>query len=325
MRELIIGPNDSGQRADKFLTKAVPSLPPSLLYKYLRMKRIKCNGKRCEISTRLQTGDKIQLYIADEFFLNADDRHAFLAAPDSVSIVYEDENILLLNKPVGLVVHEDESNSADTLINRVQHYLFNKGEYLPETENSFAPALCNRIDRNTQGIVIAAKNAEALRILNQKIKNRELHKYYLCIVHGKLPKKQDTLSAFLRKDSSANQVKVFDRKLPGCKTILTKYRVLQVRGQFSLVEVELLTGRTHQIRAHFAHVGHPLLGDNKYGFQKNNQGSGFSHQALCAYKLQFDFKESSDSGCLAYLNGKTFEIQDVPFREEFLAGKFDRI
>ena len=167
MREFIIGPNDSGQRADKFLTKAVPSLPRPLLYKYLRMKRIKCNGKRCEISTQLQEGDVIQLYINDEFFLNADDRHAFLAAPSSLGILYEDENLLLLTKPAGLVVHEDSGNSADTLINRVQRYLFEKGEYDPERENSFAPALCNRIDRNTQGIVIAAKNAEALRILNQ--------------------------------------------------------------------------------------------------------------------------------------------------------------
>jgi 23S rRNA pseudouridine955/2504/2580 synthase len=325
MREITIGPNDSGQRMDKFLLKAVPSLPQSLIYKYLRTKRIKCNGKRCENSSRLQVGDKIQLFIADEFFLDADDRRAFLAASDALNILYEDNNILLLNKPVGLVVHEDSSNSADTLINRVQHYLFNKGEYLPESENSFAPALCNRIDRNTQGIVIAAKNAEALRILNQKIKDRKVHKFYLCIVHGRLSKKQDTLSAFLRKDSSSNQVQVFDQQHSGCKTILTKYRVLQVRGRFSLVEVELLTGRTHQIRAHFSHIGHPLLGDGKYGFQKDNQGSGFSHQALCAYKLQFDFSGDSDAGCLQYLDGKCFEIQNVSFRDDFLNGKFDSL
>ncbi len=323
MREFIIGPNDSGQRADKFLTKAVPSLPRPLLYKYLRMKRIKCNGKRCEISTQLQEGDVIQLYINDEFFLNADDRHAFLAAPSSLGILYEDENLLLLTKPAGLVVHEDSGNSADTLINRVQRYLFEKGEYDPERENSFAPALCNRIDRNTQGIVIAAKNAEALRILNQKIKDRELHKYYLCILHGSLPKKQDTLSAFLRKDSAANRVEIFDRMLPGCKTIITKYRILQTRGRFSLAEVELITGRTHQIRAHFAHIGHPLLGDGKYGFQKDNRGTGFSSQALCAYKLSFDF--STDGGILQYLDGQTFEIRDIPFREEFLAGRLDRL
>lgn len=321
MREFIIGPNDSGQRADKFLAKAVPSLPQSLMYKYLRMKRIKHNGKRCEISTRLQTGDSIQLYISDEFFLEADDCHAFLAAPAALDIIYEDKNLLLLNKPSGLVVHEDSSNSADTLINRVQRYLFEKGEYLPEEENSFAPALCNRIDRNTQGIVLAAKNAEALRIMNQKIRDRELHKFYLCIVHGSLPKKQALLSGFLRKDSAANQVEIFDRKQPGCKTIQTRYRVIQTRGRFSLVEVELITGRTHQIRAHFAHIGHPLLGDGKYGFQKDNRGTGFSSQALCAYRLSFDF--SSDGGILQYLSGRSFEIRDISFREDFLSGKFD--
>lgn len=322
MHEFLIGPNDSGQRADKFLSKAVPSLPQSLMYKFLRMKRIKCNGKRCEISTRLQTGDKLQLYIGDEFFLDADDHHAFLAASGVLDVLYEDENLLLLNKPAGLVVHEDNSNSADTLINRAQRYLYEKGEYRPDEENTFAPALCNRIDRNTQGIVLAAKNAETLRILNQKIKDRELHKYYLCILHGRLEKKQATLSGYLRKDSAANQVEVFDQRRPGCKNILTRYRVIQERGRFTLAEVELITGRTHQIRAHFAHIGHPLLGDGKYGFQKDNRGTGFSSQALCAYKLQFDF--TTDGGRLQYLNGKAFELPSIPFREDFLSGRLDR-
>lgn len=315
MKSFTIGPNDAGQRADKFITKAVPSLPKNLLYKYLRLKRIKLNGKRCEISTRLQENDVMEMYISDEFFLKADDAHAFLAAPTSLSILYEDENILLVDKPVGLVVHEDDSNSADTLINRIQHYLFEKGEYIPEQENSFAPALCNRIDRNTQGIVIAAKNSEALRILNQKIKDRELHKCYLCIVHGHLSKPQATMTAYLRKDSTANQVEVTDTQKPGSRTIVTKYRVLRERENRSLLEVDLITGRTHQIRAHFAHIGHPLLGDGKYGFQRDNKDSGFSHQALCAYKLIFDF--TTDAGILNYLDKRTFQLENVPFAEDF--------
>jgi len=316
MKSFTIGPNDAGQRADKFITKAVPSLPKTLLYKYLRLKRIKLNGKRCEISTRLNEGDVMEMYISDEFFLTAEDSHAFLAAPTTLNILYEDEHILLVDKPVGLVVHEDDTNTADTLINRIQHYLFEKGEYIPENEASFAPALCNRIDRNTQGIVIAAKTAEALRVLNQKIKDRELNKYYLCIVHGHLNKPKATLTAYLRKDSSANQVEVTDSPRPGSRTIVTKYRVLKEKNNLSLVEVDLITGRTHQIRAHFAHIGHPLLGDGKYGFQKDSKGSGFSHQALCAYKLEFKF--TTDAGALAYLNGRSFEVKEIPFVERFL-------
>ena len=155
MKEIVIKENDSGQRLDKFLQKAVKTLPKALLYKYIRKKRIKVNDKRSEISYKLNTGDKVQLYINDEFF-EAKSENVFLHAPSIVDVVYEDSNILLADKKVGLVVHEDESGSADTLISRIQHYLYNKGEYDPLHENSFAPALCNRIDRNTGGIVIAA-------------------------------------------------------------------------------------------------------------------------------------------------------------------------
>ncbi|MBR6789676.1 MAG: RluA family pseudouridine synthase, partial [Oscillospiraceae bacterium] len=193
MREFIIKENDAGQRLDKFLQKAVSSLPKSLMYKYLRMKRIKVNGKRGEISTKLQPGDRVSLYIGDEFF-EAEEKPAFFRASGDVRVVYEDENILLCDKPQGLIVHEDEEESVDTLINRVQKYLYDKGEYDPEEEASFAPALCNRIDRNTGGIVIVAKNAAALRLLNDCIKNRELHKYYLCLVKGCPKPKEATLT-----------------------------------------------------------------------------------------------------------------------------------
>lgn len=178
MREFIINQNDAGQRVDKFLTKAVPKLPKNLLYKYLRLKRIKVNGKRCEISTRLACGDVMQLYINDEFFEGeVADRPAFLSAPTSLNIIYEDENIILCDKKCGLVVHEDESGSADTLINRIQHYLYEKGEYRPEEELSFAPALCNRIDRNTGGIVICAKMLKVCVCLIRKLKTESLKSF----------------------------------------------------------------------------------------------------------------------------------------------------
>lgn len=312
MKSFIINKNDSGQRLDKFLEKAVPLLPRALLYKYVRLKRIKLNRKRCSFDTRLSEGDLLELYINDEFFSENSSEY-FLCAPDKVSVVYEDENILIADKEAGLIVHEDEGEAVDTLINRIKHYLYNKGEYNPAEEHSFAPALCNRIDRNTAGLVVAAKTAEALKILNEKIKARELEKKYLCVVFGKMEKKQDTLRAFLTKNAENNLVTVSEKS--GEKTIITKYKVLSEREDLSLLEVDLITGRTHQIRAHLSYIGHPLLGDAKYGIGRNSEKYGFRHQALYSYKITFNF--TSPAGELDYLKGKTFEAPKIPFRENF--------
>lgn len=315
MKEFIINSNDANQRLDKFIQKSVPRLPQSMMYKAIRNKRIKINGKRSEISTRLQAGDIVQMYINDEFF-DTTAKNEFMAAPAILDIVYEDENIILIDKKNGLVVHEDNDNTVDTLINRLKHYLYEKGEYDPNKENSFAPALCNRLDRNTGGIVIAAKNAESLRILNQKIKDREIEKYYLCITVGTPPKKKDTITAYLEKNSDDNTVKVTDRKNERNKTIITTYKVLKNNGKLSLLEIKLDTGRTHQIRAHMAHIGCPLLGDGKYGINKVNKEYKIKTQALYSYKLKFTF--ASDSGCLEYLDGKEFQVENVWFGNKFL-------
>ena len=315
MKAFVIMKNDAGQRVNKFVEKAVPALPHSLLYKYIRLKRIKVNGKRCSPQDKLQEGDKIELYINDEFFGEGSQKLLFLKAPPQLNIVYEDENILLVDKKPGLVVHEDESGQADTLIHRILHYLYEKGEYNPALEASFVPSLCNRIDRNTGGIVMAAKNAEALRVMNQKVKDRELRKLYLCLVHGVMEPKAATLRDYLQKDSSSNQVKVFAKQVPGSKTIITKYRTLRTNGKYSLLEVELKTGRTHQIRAHMAFYGHPLAGDAKYGLNRDNRDNPFPFQALYSYKLAFPF--TTDAGPLNYLNGREFTVNKVDF-EDFI-------
>ena len=251
------------------------------MYKFIRTKKIKVNGKRTVQNYFLEEGDEIQLYIKDEFFGSPEaDTSALTRIKPKLDIVYEDENIMLLNKRPGVLVHEDSDARDNTLIMHVKAYLISKGEYDPESEHSFAPALCNRIDRNTGGIVIAAKNAEALRVMNEKIRENQIDKYYLCLVHGRLAKKQDTMRAWLKKDSAANMVSVRDRKFEGSKEIITAYRVLEERGAVSLVEVELITGRTHQIRAHMAHIGHPLVGDGKYGINREEKRHGYKYQAL---------------------------------------------
>lgn len=308
MTEITVTQNDAGQRADRFLSKAYPNLTPPLVCKLMRKKRIKLNGAKAEPNVKLREGDVFRFYLGEELLSKegTQRQNDFRSVPSEVSIVYEDENILLVDKPTGMVVHEDNDNTSDTLINRILCYLWKKGEYVPENEQSFVPALCNRIDRNTCGIVIAAKNAESLRILNQKIRDRELVKLYLCIVQGVPERREAILTAYLQKLPAENRVIVTDRKTPDNLTIKTKYRVLESRGAASLLEVDLLTGRTHQIRAHLAHIGHPLLGDGKYGSNRINKDFGFRQQALCSYKLSFRF--ATDAGCLSYLNGREFEI-----------------
>ena len=318
MRILKIGKNDAGQRLDKFLTKAVKGLPLSMLYKSIRTKKIKVNRERTQPNYLLVEGDEVQLFLRDSFFdLPGKDIGALSRIVPKLDILYEDENILLLNKRPGVLVHEDTAGGENTLILHIQSYLAQKGEYDPTVEQSFAPALCNRIDRNTGGIVIAAKNAEALREMNEKIRQNELQKCYLCAVHGKMPRRQDTLTGYLTKDSAANQVEISDTPRDGWKQIITRYRVLCEEKEMSLLEVELITGRTHQIRAHLAHIGHPLVGDGKYGINRQDRIRGYKYQALYAYKLTFSFREPG--GILENLNGKTFvlPLDEIWFLRDF--------
>lgn len=303
MRELQIKPNDSDQRVDKFLLKSLPSLPKSLMYKYIRNKKIKVNKKRCEISQRLCVGDVLQLYIAEEFFDTNKDM-SFLKANPSIDVIYEDEHILLVDKPIGLLAHSDHEDDTDTLIHRIKHYLYLKEEYDPQQEQSFSPALCHRIDRNTQGLVIAAKDAASLRLINEKIKEHKLDKTYLCIVEGHMPKQHDTIVLYHAKDEVRNQARLSNVCKEGYKQIQTSYSVLRKGHAHDLLEIDLHSGKSHQIRATMAYLGHPLVSDIKYGAKKTN----LPYQALCAYQVRFHFAKDE---LLSYLNDCTYTLKDA--------------
>lgn len=309
MKQLTIGNNDAGQRLDRFLAKTFPDLPASLCYKSIRLKRIKVNRKRAQGNQRLEAGDTVELFLADAFLNAPTDKPLFLSAQGRVRIVYEDENLLLLDKPPGLLCHEDAQEQRDTLINRVLRYLYDTGQYIPAQEQSFTPSLCNRIDRNTQGIVAAAKNAAALREMSALIRERRMEKYYLCVVHGKPDKPHAVLRGYHTKDGQQNRVTITPAMRPGAKTAVTEYWLLYEKDGLSLLGVQLHTGRTHQIRAHLAAVGCPLMGDTKYGDWHPRPGA--KYQALCSYGVRFP--TLPDTSVLSRLSDKAFCLEGIEF------------
>lgn len=325
MKEFIINKNDAGQRLDKFLSKSLKGIPLSLLYKYIRKKRVKVNGKRAKENQMLEAGDVIELYIPDEFSKNEADVSEFDKIKASPVVVYEDGNIIICEKRAGMLSHtgdKGENGAAaiperDTLIFLIQAYLYKKGEYDPDSEASFAPALANRLDRNTGGLVIAAKNAEALREMNRLIREGCVDKRYLCAVHGRLTPAKATLGGYLFKNSKTKKVTVYKEPRQGAKEIITSYKTEKYskENDLSLLEVHLETGRTHQIRAHFSSVGHPLLGEGKYANNKDDRSLGYKYQALYSYRLSF----SVSDGPLSYLDGKVIEAdrKNIPFLKLF--------
>ena len=316
MKEFIINENDSDQRVDKFISKALPELPKSMMYRLIRKKDIKINGKRCDISDRVNTGDKVTVYVRDDVAAEKKHDMSFLRCSAEIDIVYEDENIIIVSKPEGLDSHSNGSPMTDTLIDRIKHYLYNKKEYQPEKESSFAPALCSRLDRNTCGLVTAAKNAAALRDINEAIRNGAVHKIYHCITVSPPPRTEDIVTAYHKKDESRNLVRISDSPENGFKPIKTGYRVLDSKGGLSLLEVTLYTGRTHQIRAHLAHIGAPVLGDGKYGNIAVNKRYGCFRQTLWAYALDFELPETSE---LSYLNKLKITDRTPAFEKRFFS------
>lgn len=313
MKSITISSKDSGQRLDRFLSKTFDRLPKSLMFKEIRKKNIKINRKRCSAEQILGEGDVLDLYLNDDVLHVKEKHYDFLRASTDLDIIYEDENLILLNKKVGILCHPDGKDYIDNLVARLKRYLYEKGEWSPE-DSSFTPSLANRIDRNTGGIVIGAKNAQALKTVNESIKSREIEKYYLTVVHGEMPKKSETLTAYLTKNEKKNTVTVTDNQVQGSKKIITGYTVLDYYNDASLLEIRLLTGRTHQIRAHLAHIGHPLYGDGKYGIDK-----GRYRQALYSYKLKFSFENKN---ILSYLDGRVFQAENIKLLNDYKERKY---
>ena len=291
MKEIIISANDASQRLDRFLKKYLSAAPLSAIYKAIR-KDVKVNGRRSKEDYMLQEGDSLCFYLPDELLESYVRKPKQAKAKKQFTIAYEDDNILVVSKPFGLLVHGDVTEKKNTLANQVVDYLIESGAYVPRLEKSFTPSPANRLDRNTTGLVLFGKNAPALRALTAMVADKEgsLEKYYLTICEGKLTEER-TLGGYMLKDEATNRVRMVRRPVPGAKEVKTVVTPLFSTARYTLVQCRLLTGRSHQIRLHLADIGHPIYGDPKYG-----KGSG---QLLHAYKLVFgDCPEG-----FRYLNG----------------------
>lgn len=295
MRILTAGKNDDGRRVDAFLARLMTGAPKSLIYKYIRTGKIKVNGKKPKPEARLAEGDEIK-YFGDDALL-AGNKPAAPPAAGEVTVLYEDAHIALLVKPPHLATQPDNVHTRDTLVDRFKWYLYQTGAYNPGAENGFTPALCNRLDFNTRGLVIGAKTLAALRAMNEKIRKGEVRKLYLCRVEGTPKPREGIIRAGLIKNTKTNVSHIGKDG----KNAETHYRTLSTAGKQSLVEAELFSGRSHQIRVHLASIGCPLVGDPKYG-----RGGG--GQDLCAYKIHFAFQP--DGGVLDAIAGKTFTLSE---------------
>lgn len=319
MIEIKITDNDVEKRLDNFIARCYPNLMKVLIYKYIRTKKIKVNDKKVNNDYRLQNGDVIKIYLNQDSLNNKnilqkyEPTLSFLGASENLEIIYENNDLMIVNKPIGLLVHSSKKDENNTLIDQVKKYLYKKNEYNPEIENTFAPALSNRLDRNTSGLVIVSKNYKTLKKINEAIEEKDISKYYYTYVYGKFDEKSGLLKHFLSKDETKNIAVVADKKIPKTKIALLKYRVIAYypSNNISMLQIELLTGRFHQIRAQLSYINHPLVGDGKYFDPKKHDYERINqkNQILIAYKLNFNNKLS---GFLFHINDDmVFEIPEI--------------
>lgn len=309
MRQFTVPLRFDNQRIDAFLFDRLPGVPASVLYKAFRKRSVKVDGQRVKESFRLILGQQVELYIPEEY-LNGSEKGEPDGKSALVPIVYEDDYLLVVSKPQGMPVHQDQNDETLVLDSYLHNYLRQR-DGIPYEEGF--PALCHRIDRNTGGLVVLAKDPQTLKVMLDKFRLHEIRKVYTCLVNGIPEKSSSELTGYLKKDSLKSRVTIFDHPVKGSEPIVTRYRELKKLEGFSLLEVELITGKTHQIRAHLAYIGHPLVGDGKYGINKVNQSLKVKWQALWAKKVTFDF--SSSSGHMDYLKGKTVTLPSIPWEE----------
>lgn len=312
MKQYIIGENEAGQRFDKYLSKLLKEAPKSFFYKMMRKKNITLNGKKATGNEKLIPGDEVKLFLSDETFEKFAGHKEVSRALCRLDVIYEDKDILLINKPAGMLSQPSDSPEP-SLVEYLIGYLLDKGEITDESLKTFKPAVCNRLDRNTSGIVAAGKSLAGLQALSALFHDRTIHKDYLCLAEGVI-KTEEYIKGYLHKDEKCNKVVLYDSKREGALPVETEYTPWGDNGAETLLSVRLITGRTHQIRAHLASEGHPLAGDGKYGseaFNRQFRERGLHYQLLHAYRLEFP----KISGKLAHLSGRVF-YAGVP--EEFL-------
>ncbi|MHC1747775.1 MAG: RluA family pseudouridine synthase [Cellulosilyticaceae bacterium] len=306
MREIIITNLESNQRLDKFLLKYLKKCPKSFLYKAFRTKKIKYNGKKPQGNEILKEKDIIRLYLLDAQLEEFEERKAIEKTAINFKTVYEDENILIVNKPLGLLTQKD-TKDGHSLAEEVLYYLSQNTSGAPTISQGFTPAPCNRLDRNTAGIVLVGKNLPATQTISDMLRTKEISKYYMSIVLGRINTPL-ILKGYHIKEEGKNEVQILDHYVKGSKPVETRILPLQSNGRYTLIEVQLVTGKTHQIRAHLSQIGHPIIGDPKYGDKIENQyfidKYNLNYQFLCAYKIKFELS----SPPFEYLQNRVFTV-----------------
>lgn len=319
MRQIVVSSIEANQRLDKFLMKYLKRCPKSYLYKAMRTKKIKYNAKKPEGNEILKENDMISIFFTEDQFAEFEVQKSVQKVPVSFKTVYEDEHILIVDKPLGLLTQKDKDN-GHSLAEEVLSYLMEKKSYDPKKAKGFTPAPCNRLDRNTAGIVLVGKNLPATQALSQMLQTKQISKYYMSIVLGRITR-PIILKGYHLKQKDKNEVLISNHYVEGAKPVETRILPLKTNGRYTLVEVQLVTGKTHQIRAHLSQIGHPIIGDPKYGDSLENQyfkdKYHLKYQILCAYKIKFELCSSP----FEYLENRVFTVPAPPSYSKICKGE----